>query len=74
VKLVDEHHDPDPLIGMVIDWPNDHRVRVLSIEGEYDDDTTCVYVDGPYAGSQTMRDTFTVRRIAAQQRRNQASP
>lgn len=57
----------DPLVGTVIHWPGGDVLRVLSVEGEYDDDTTCVYVGGPHSGSQTQRDTFTVRRLAAVQ-------
>lgn len=52
----------EELIGKEFDWPNDGRLRVLSVGGEYDDDTTRLRLDGPYAGSETDRDTFAVRR------------
>jgi hypothetical protein len=53
----------DPLIGCVIQMP-DARAEVLDIEHEFDDGTTLRYVDGPFKGSLTMRDTFNVRRYA----------
>jgi hypothetical protein len=58
----------DPLIGKIIDWPGEfNALRVLDVEHEYDDGTACLYLTGPNAGSQTMRDTFRVRRLAAEQ-------
>lgn len=52
----------DPLVGATIELPGGEHALVLSIEGEYDDDTTLRYVTGDYAGSLTQRDTFAVRR------------
>jgi hypothetical protein len=56
----------DPLVGQIVDWHGE-LIQVLAIYGEYDDDATCVYVDGPYTGLQTARDTFTLRRLARSQ-------
>lgn len=58
----------DPLVGRIIDWPGEfNALRIVAIEHEWDDGTTCVYLTGPHAGSETMRDTFRVRRLAAEQ-------
>jgi len=53
---------PDPLVGRVVRLPRGELARVLTIEHEYDDGTTLEYVSGDYAGAQTMRDTFNVRK------------
>lgn len=53
---------PDPLVGAIVELPGGDHALVLSIEGEYDDDTTLRYVTGDYAGSLTQRDTFAIRR------------
>jgi hypothetical protein len=53
----------DPLLGRIIQMP-DAKAKVLDIEHEYDDGTTLRYIDGPHAGSLTIRDTYNVRRYA----------
>lgn len=49
------------LEGVTVRLPSGERAIVLSVRGEYDDDTTLRYLDGPHAGTLTDRDTFAVR-------------
>ena len=56
---------PDPLLhqsGTVVQLPSGERALIIDIEHEYDDGCTLRYLDGPYKGSTTMRDTYAVRR------------
>jgi hypothetical protein len=60
---------PDPLLGTAVLLPSGERALVLSVEHEYDDGCTLRYLDGAYKGTETMRDTYAVRRYPIVARR-----
>jgi hypothetical protein len=57
----------DNLEGRVVVLPEGARAVVESHRGEYDDDTTLRYLDGPHKESLTDRDTFAIRRYLKEQ-------